>query len=314
MRDWFARVHRLGRLRRKIEAVAAPPTLPPAIQAQIDAPAPLRLWHLTSLDAPTVAAVWSLAFAWTARVALPFWLPAVLALVAWSFYIADRLLDARASLAANPNSLFPSCSPSLLRPRHYFHWRHRRIFLPIAVVAAVAAAGLVLHSMPIAARARNSVLALAAMAYFASIHGPRRQGTWKVRLPKELLVGVLFTLACTLPVWTRAAHRELLAAPILVYSALAWLNCLAIETWESGHRSRWFIIPGTLTLGAVALAYAVAFLGFHQPRPALLLGAAAVSATLLALLDRHRDRLAPTALRAGADLVLLTPLALLMLP
>lgn len=303
-----------GRLRRKIEAVAAPPTLPPTIQAQIDAPAPLRMWHLTSLDAPTVAVVWSLGFAWTARVALPLWLPAVLALAAWSFYIADRLLDARAGLGANPNSRFPSCSPSLLRPRHYFHWRHRRIFFPIAVVAAVAAAGLVLHSMPIAARARNSVLALAAMAYFASIHGPGRQGSWRIRLPKELLVGVLFTLACTLPVWTRAAHRELLAAPILVYAALAWLNCLAIETWESGHRSRSFILPGTLTLAAVTFAVAAACVAFHQPRPALLLGAATVSAALLALLDRHRNSFEPTALRAAADLVLLTPIALLLMP
>ena len=294
--------------------MAAPSTLPCSIQAQIDAPAPLRLWHLTSLDAPTVAVVWCLAFAGTARVALPLWLPVVLALAGWSFYIADRLLDARASLAAKPNSRFPSSSPSLLRPRHYFHWRHRRVFLPIAVVAAVAAAGLVLRSMPIAARAGNSVLALAAVAYFASIHGPRQMSSWRIRLPKELLVGVLFTIACTLPVWTRTEHPELLAAPILVYAALAWLNCLAIETWESGHRSRSPIFRGTLTLAAVAFAAAAACLGLHQPRPALLLGAAAVSATLLALLDRNRNSFAPTTLRAAADLVLLTPVALLLMP
>jgi hypothetical protein len=294
--------------------VAAPSTLPPSIQAQIDAPAPLRLWHLTSLDAPTVAVVWSLAFAWAARVALPVWLPVVLALAGWSFYIADRLLDARRVLAAKPSSRLPSSSPSQLRPRHYFHWRHRRIFLPVAIVAAAVALVLVLYSMPVAARARNSVLALAAMAYFTSVHGPRRLSSSRIRLPKELLVGVLFTLACTLPVWTRAAHRELLAPPILIYAALAWLNCLAIETWESGHRSRSFIFRGTLTLAAVAFAAAVACMGLHQPRPALLQCAAALSAVLLALLDRYRGSFEPTALRAAADLVLLTPVALLLMP
>ena len=294
--------------------MAALPTLPPSIQAQIDAPAPLRLWHLTSLDAPTVAVTWLLAFAWMAHIALPLWLPTVLALAGWSFYIADRLLDARASLAAKPNSRFPSSSLSQLRPRHYFHWRHRRFFLPIAVVAAVTATGLVLHSMPTAARARNSMLALAAMAYFTSVHSPRRLRPPHLRLPKELLVGILFTLSCTLPVWTRAAHRELLAAPILVYAALAWLNCLAIETWESAHRSPSFIFRGTLTLAAVSFASAAAFIGLSQSRLALLLLAAAVSSTLLALLDRHRDKFAPTTLRAAADLVLLTPLPLLLLP
>jgi hypothetical protein len=294
--------------------VAALPTLPPSIQAQIDAPAPFRLWHLTSLDAPTVAVTWCVAFAWTARVALPLWLPIVLALAGWSFYIADRLLDARRVLAANPSSRFPSSSPSLLRPRHYFHWKHRRVFLPIAIAAAIAAGGLVLHSMPIAARARNSVLALAAMAYFTSVHGPRRLGSSRLQFPKELLVGVLFTLACTLPVWTRAGHRELLVAPILVYAALAWLNCLAIETWESGYRPHSYIFPGTLTLAIVAFAAAVVCIGLHQPRPALLLGAASLSANLLALLDRCRGSFEPTALRAAADLVLLTPLALLFLP
>lgn len=305
---------RLGRRRRKIERVAAPPTLPPPIQAQIDAPAPLRLWHLTSLDAPTVAVTWCVAFAWAAHIALPLWLPTVLALAAWSFYIADRLLDARASLAAKPNFHLPSSSLSQLRPRHYFHWRRRRIFLPIAVVAAVTATGLVLHSMPTAARARNSMLALAAMAYFTSVHSPRRLRPPHLRLPKELLVGILFTLSCTLPVWTRTAHRELLAAPILVYAALAWLNCLAIETWESGHRSAAFIARATTTLGVVAFSSSAVCATLHQTRPPLLLGAASVSATLLALLDRHRDKFAPTTLRAAADLVLLTPLPLLLLP
>lgn len=308
----FRSVRRRACLRLRIEKVAAPYPLPLASQTQMDASAPLRLWHLTSLDAPTVAVVWCVAFAWTARVALPVWLPVVLALAAWSFYIADRLLDARRWLRKGSPSLLRTGVASPLRPRHYFHWKHRRIFLPIAIAAALAGLVLVLHSMPLAARERNSVLAAAALAYFTSVHSPRRL---RVRFPKELLVGILFTLACTTPVWTRmSAQRGALTVPILVYMALAWLNCLAIEAWESGARARASIFRWTLTLSCIALAAAAICVSLQQDRPALLLCAAALSAALLAVLDRVQRSLAPTTLRAVADLVLLTPLALLLLP
>jgi hypothetical protein len=53
-------------------------------------------------------------------------------------------------------------------------------------------------------------------------------------------------------------------------------------------------------------------MAYARPRPAALTAAAAASALLLALLDRIRGRLTPLALRAAADLVLLTPLVLLL--
>ena len=106
----------------------------------LDAPAPLRLWHLASLDAPTVALVWSLAFAWVVHIRLPLWVPALLALAVWSIYIADRLLDARAALRE------PALH--LLRERHLFHWRNRRILLPLAVASAAAAACIIFAFMP----------------------------------------------------------------------------------------------------------------------------------------------------------------------
>lgn len=63
-----------------------------------DAWAPVKLWHLSSLDAPTVAVVWSLGFGWAAGVRLPFWVPVLIALGTWAVYIGDRLLDARSAL------------------------------------------------------------------------------------------------------------------------------------------------------------------------------------------------------------------------
>ena len=291
--------------------------LPPTAQARhraplptsLEAPAPLRLWHLTSLDAPTVAVVWSLAFAWAAHLSLPTWPVAVVALAAWCAYIGDRLLDAR-------NAHTP------LRARHHFHWKHRRIFLPVAIAAAIVAIALVLHSMPFRARERNSVLAAAALAYFTSVHSPWRVPAAKawLRFPKELLVGVLFTLACAAPTLTRIAGRgtgptALAVFPIvLIFILLAWLNCHAIEFWETQSQQRSAVLrPATALMAIAGLAAAVAAVG-HVPRDAAMLLAAALSAALLALLDRHRHSLTPIALRACADLALLTPLALLVLP
>jgi len=301
---------------RKIKAVAIVSTLPPTLQAtpragrrtSLDAPAPLRLWHLTSLDAPTVAVVWTLAFAWAAQIRLPAWPAAVVALAAWCAYIGDRLLDAR-------NAHTP------LRERHHFHWKHRRVFLPVAFAAAIVAIALVLHSMPLAARERNSVLAAAALAYFTSVHSPWRVPAAKpwLRFPKELLVGVLFTLACAAPTLTRIAGRRtgptaVALLPAIVFIVLAWLNCHAIEFWEGQSKQRSAVQrPATALMVIALLAAAVSAVG-HGPREAALLAAAALSAALLAQLDRHRHNLTPIALRACADLALLTPLALLVLP
>jgi hypothetical protein len=168
-----------------------------------------------------------LAFAWAAHVHLPLWLPAVLALAAWSIYIGDRLLDAHK--AQTP-----------LRPRHHFHWEHRRIFTPLALTAAVAAISIVFCAMPVAARERNSALAVAALAYFTSVHSPWRLPGRKTqhRLPKELLVGILFTLACATPTLARVNWGFNLPRVLCVllalfgYIALAWLNCYAIECWN----------------------------------------------------------------------------------
>ena len=278
----------------------------PGIQTRLGIPALLRLWHLSSLDAPTVAVVWTLAFAWTADIRLPAWPAAVIALAAWSVYIGDRLLDARR--AKTP-----------LRARHHFHWNHRRVFVPIAIVAAIAAVALVLHSMPYAARERNSLLAAATLAYFTSVHNPWRAPTghrWHL-FPKELLVGLLFTLACAAPTLTRIAARNTapsataLLPEILAFIAVAWLNCHAIESWESRPHERFTLLLPAAAIAATAAIAAILEAWLRDPRQAALLVLAAWSAGLLALLDRCRRHLTPLALRVCADLALLTPICLL---
>jgi hypothetical protein len=303
-----------------------PQTLPnPLVQARaageiredhdkFDGPALLRFWHLTSLDAPTVAAVWTLGFAWAAGVRLPLWVPILVALAAWAAYIVDRLLDARTALrTANVNSL---------RERHRFHHRHRGVLIPVAAAAAFVAAWIVFTLMPSAARERNSLLALAALVYFTSVHSPGRPPFGFLRLSrlikKEMMVGLLFTAACALPAISRAAtHANQTLWPIcaaaVAFALLAWLNCHAIDRWEVCEREP---VKSRIVLPACLLAFTclllAAILSATEPRPAALIVTAAVSAVMLALLDRLRSRLTPLAVRAGADLVLLAPLALLL--
>ncbi len=338
-------------------------------------PAPLRLWHLASLDAPTVAVAWALGFAWTVAFALPLWLPVLLALVAFSVYVADRLLDARAALRTG--RLYH------LRLRHTFHWRHRRLLIPLAAAAACVSVWMVLVFMPVGALPRNSALAAAALAYFSGVHAERKlpqalASFLSPFLSKELLVGLLFTAACALPALSRAAAAPALSlwplcAAAAFFAALAWLNCHSIERWESlapppaeatlaepegaclcpdysptasglhllkgavlkgtGFSTcidpakstgasapeehfpnppsplRPFLAPSLLAFSGLLLS---SLLASTQPRPAALIAAGAASALLLALLDRLRHRLTPLALRAAADLVLLTPLVLLL--
>ena len=293
-----------------------------SVYRQWDTPAPLRLWHLASLDAPTVAVIWTLGFAWAANVHLPPWVPLLLALVTWTVYIADRLLDARGSIRTG--------TTHRLRLRHRFHWRHRRIFIPLAVAATCAAVWIVFFLMPPAARERNSVLAAAALTYFTRVHSNRNLPPFAAPtlpsllsqlLSKELLVAILFTAACALPSISRlsanAALLPLLTSAVF-FALLAWLNCHAIEKWESIEcesdprpPAKTQILPLAIVLGLIGSLLAASLFAF-QPRAAALLAAGAASTLLLALLDRLRSRLTPLALRTTADLVLLTPLLFLL--
>ena len=266
----------------------------------------VRIWHLASLDAPTVAVVWCLALAWAIDVPLPRWVPALLPLGVWAVYIADRLLDARPGIQ--------SLDLDQLHDRHIFHWRHRRILVPVAAICSIAAAWIVTNRMPGILRVHNSLLAAASLAYFARVHTKRRLFP---PLSKEFLVGALFALGCSAPIWSRAHFAHAMQwCPLLTATAtfvlLAWLNCRAIDRWESSSQraNRYSVSSLGMVLAGLATLCSVLLAGL-QFRVSWLLVCAAISALLLAALDRIRTRLTPVTLRAAADLVLLTPAILL---
>ncbi|MFZ0662846.1 MAG: hypothetical protein WAM66_09150 [Acidobacteriaceae bacterium] len=281
-------------------------------------------WHLLSLDAPTVAALW----AWSIARALQLSLAAnsLLLLFAgtWLLYVADRILDGFHADRAR------------LHERHFFYLRHRTAALAAALPVAIVVAWLALaHMLP---RARGADLALfsLAAAYFALVHlRGRATERW---FPKELLVALIAAAAIAVPAWSRLATPtalscSILAAATLLFAAVCWLNCLAIERWEQDPGSHVPITDRTTRWGqrrlrpisaAIALAAslaAAAFLCCNQFPAALLSLAAAASAALLAALDqtqsqsKSRSPIRPSAfhLRIAADLALLTPVLLIIL-
>jgi hypothetical protein len=101
-------------------------------------------------------------------------------------------------------------------------------------------------------------------------------------------------------------HPLLILCPI--FAVLCWLNCVAIEDWEQhrqGSRIRW--LAG---LAIAASCFSLVDL-FNQPARCLAV-AAALSATLFLILDR--SRLHAGGRRIAADLALLTPVLLLVVP
>jgi hypothetical protein len=280
----------------------------------------LERWHLLSLDAPTVAALWCWFFARAMRIDLPWHAPLLLALGTWFVYAADRILDGS---RANPSSP--------LRERHRFHARHRGAFLAAGVIGGCALLWLIAARMTANARFEDAVVFSAALLYLVLVHQPPLGAvSWPTpnRLPKELAVGVVFAAATAVPAWSRLhSERQRLFPAVALFAALCWLNCVAIERWENlapdeqlrspdAHPStRWAVEhfrAVALVWAAVAAAFASASIA-SIPRTLAVYLALTTSALCLAAIDLYREKLSSLHLRIAADAALLTPLIFLPL-
>lgn len=263
----------------------------------------LERWHLLSLDAPTVAVVWTW-FAGRAMAVRLRWLDLAATFVAvWVLYAADRLLDARGIAEGNLHGI---------EERHLFHHLWRRKFF-LGMIAASAALAAMLTQLQ-AAELRHYVLIGAILAlWLVVIHTSARP------LPKEFAVGLFFAAAIFVPVEVRAPgmRLELLCAASLV-AALCTLNCLFILAWEhpwgagaeanrATRAAARLVVPlavGVILLCGAGLLLRVSWSGV----PAT----CCASLVFLLVLDSNRTRIARTTLRALADVALLTPLGSLL--
>jgi hypothetical protein len=276
---------------------------------------PLALWHLLSLDAPSVATVWTIAVASAVGLHLPWTAPAAMFVAVWMLYAADRLLDAR--------PLPGGASPPELEERHRFHHRHSRAFLILIAISACVLVALLRTLDPHAMRL-YTLLATLLGTWFLIIHARPLPGDGAHRLPKELAVGTFFPAAVFIPTVARLPQLRLDLLPIaLLLAATCSLNCLFLYAWEHpGLRTRAHWSTRWATNHLVALTTAVAALSLLLILISPLLTASAqlhrgttilttcilASSLLLLLLHHLRNHIAAVHLRALADLVLLTPL------
>jgi hypothetical protein len=286
---------------------------------------PARYWHLFSLDAPSIAALWAWSFARAVHVVLSVDSLLLLFLGTWLLYVADRVLDGLRQNSAR------------LRERHFFYMRHRTAALIAAVPASALLSWLVFARMVPAARRADILISAVAAGYFLLVHlGGAKIECW---FPKELVVALVFATATAVPAMARLAPEggpgiAMLLAIAAFFAALCWLNCIAIEKWEgsreflpgpvrtrrthdlkgqkSDRTTRWgqrHLRRICLAIASAALVSGAALLCAGQMAGARLSFAAAISAGLFFALDRSRLPAFP--LRVAADAALLTPLLLL---
>ncbi len=252
---------------------------------------PLELWHLLSLDAPCVAAVWTAFLAHQLRLDLSFAVPLALGLAVWLLYAADRIHDATAG--------------EIAEERHRFHLVHRRGFMAGGAAVSLLLALLVAH-LPYALRQGWLLLSAPLFLYLAVVHLLRLR-----RFSKEPLVALFFAAAVTMPLLaSQARSGKTIFLTALAFGCLCWLNCTAIARWEqtlcatdicTAWLGRHFALGAALT---VCLAMPLIALG-HTAAVGI---AAMAAAACLLLLDRRGRHLARTTRRGLADAALLTPI------
>jgi hypothetical protein len=330
--------------------VATATSTKPPLKAIAHPANPLALWHLLSLDAPTVAVLWTWFIASANHVRLPLASALAMAITVWMLYAADRLMDTRLMntrlmdarlmdtrlmdahlLDANPTH------HEDLEARHYFHHHHRTAFLTGILLASIALA-ILLPSLDAEAIHLYLILGGLVAGYFILIHATSSAaGQQKVahrppahrlpahrlpahRLPKEIAVGLCFAAAIFIPTVARRPDLRLPLLPsALLFATLCSLNCLFIYAWEHDnprtHRPAHAITRIALrNLSILTILLTLSSLALalidHQA-PWPIPCATAISAALLLLLHNQRHVISRTNLRAAADLALITPLLFL---
>ena len=264
----------------------------------------LSLWHLLSLDAPTVAVIWTIFVAHCEQVVLPWTLSAAMFIAVWMLYAADRLLDARPLLHG---------SQAELQDRHWFHHHHRGRFVGIIVVAALPLI-LLLHTMDAAVLHLYTLLAVLLAAWLLVIHALPQGRIRARRLPKELAVGAYFPAAIFIPTYVHTFHPWSLLPSAFLLGALCTLNCLFITAWERNFSFTRKAKPAAQTAGTALIVFALTLaaaamtvaLSSAASRPIAI--ACALSTGLLLVLNARSTQTQAVFLRAAADLALLTPL------
>ncbi|MEY2558386.1 MAG: hypothetical protein QOE34_1811 [Verrucomicrobiota bacterium] len=286
----------LLRLRTPLRAVAARPQSP-------------AVWlNLVCLDAPLVSVAWLWLFAAVFHVAVDPANGSALFLTAWVIYLADRLAD--------------SCSleeDALRSLRHEFCLKHRQIWIGALAVTATIDASLIWRSVGPETFLCGAIAGTLALLYLVLNYS--LGGAWPLPL-KEFAIGSLFaagTLVALSPAFPPMTRSLLFSG--MAFASVCTLNCISIAFWERelderqrkiSFATRYPTLERHLGKLSVALGLSSGAMGVIYREAAPIFFCVTVSSLFLALLNSSREKIGRDQRTALADLVLLTPLLILL--
>lgn len=269
-------------------------------------------WPATlSLDAPLVAVLWQMLFARKLNVRLDWHDPVLIGLAVWIVYAADRWIEG-----------WRLDVDTAQTRRHQFYIRHRRPVFLTGIGAIIATTVIAVARLDAREFKAGFIPLIPTLLYLFSHQLVHRHHP--LRLPKEIVIAVIFALGCALaPAVVAPEKIHALAIPVTLFGLLCFANCALIASWEKevdalhGQTSlalqlkgRWAIIHALPWLVA-AIALASVVLNPDPTHPGALCTAA--SGLLLGLLDLAQPGLGRETARAWVDFTLMTPVVLLFL-
>ncbi|MEM1084536.1 MAG: hypothetical protein AAGI48_10515 [Verrucomicrobiota bacterium] len=283
--------------------------------------APIWLWpNLLSLDAPLVAVAWLYMFARAWRVDFHPWHAYVaLGLTVWLIYVADRLLDVRMKDADDPS----------LGRRHDFHARHQKKFLIGMAVASSIVLWIALEFLPFEVFRYSIPIGAMVLGFFAFV--VMVPSSHEISYFRNVVAGMTFGFGTAMGAHIYIPVEHILemvsSREVISFGVLCALNISAIHLWEHSRRSDDPEVRAadelTLTLPLTLVAAAALVFGYLDnpgmfgsseegagapTRPFFY--AVLISAALLQVINKNRDRFSMDALRSLADLAMIVPLPL----
>ena len=174
-----------------------------------------------SLDAPIVGTLWLALFGQVYRVPVPAILLWLLFSSIWLIYVVDRLVE---------------WDYALMRERHTFHQRYRRFFIPIVGSVILMDGFLVWQHRFLREFYEGAAFVAAGAAFYLGFSYLTKDSQVKEWV-KNILVSIIFSMGCTLPVWTMLIRESRMSLSFLLeFASLALLvfcNLRFIEADEA---------------------------------------------------------------------------------
>ena len=269
---------------------------------------PLIWLNILCLDAPIVAISWQWLLTRPSDLAVPLAEREALFVTAWVIYLVDRLADSISLPADVPRSA-----------RQEFCCRYKNIWVGLIALGGLLDAGIIFTRVRRETFLPGIFLGAIAAAYLAVNHVFSK--LWQSIPLKEVIVGFLFAAGTLLALAPRfPPARSTIAFAAFLFAGLCTLNCVSIAVWErdldraQGKYSiatRWPRMKSYVRVASFMLAVASGTLMLFDRvlwPISVCLGASAILLGALHFASIARDE--RTAL---ADLVLLTPLALMLI-